>query len=161
MQNKTYDGPATLDRQATGKHKSGTGKMIIKSDIFKDAYMLSQTFGFSKGLHVWHRKNSTSVNLLPSLRATIHVRTILFPCLAHITTVKSTHHIVYYQELASGLKSEILDKLLGLNVLNFFMSPVKASIHSAHRQKHDPHSPLLGKIVILTLSKIKIDFTFK
>jgi hypothetical protein len=118
-------------------------------------------FSFSKGLHVWHRKNSTSVNLLPSLRATIHVRTILFPCLAHITTVKSAHHIVYYQELASGLKSEILDKLLGLNVLNFVMSPVKVSSHSAHRQKHDPHSPLLGKIVILTLSKIKICFTFK
>jgi hypothetical protein len=102
-------------------------------------------FSFSKGLHVWHRKNSTSVNLLPSLRATIHVRTILFPCLAHITTVKSAHHIVYYQELALGLKSEILDKLLGLNVLNFVMSLVKASSHSAHRQKHDPHSPLLGR----------------
>jgi hypothetical protein len=46
MQTKTYDGPATLDIQATGKHKSGTGKMIVKSDIFKDAYMLSQTIRF-------------------------------------------------------------------------------------------------------------------
>jgi hypothetical protein len=123
MQNKTYDGPATLDRQETGKHESGTGKMIIKSDIFKDVYMLSQTIRFFEGTPcLAQKKNSTSVNLLPSLRATIHVRTILFPCLAHITTVKSAHHIVYYQELASGLKSEILDKLLGLNVLNFVES---------------------------------------
>jgi hypothetical protein len=43
MQNKTYDGPAI------GKHKSGTGKMIIKSDIFKYAYMLSQTIRFFQG----------------------------------------------------------------------------------------------------------------
>jgi hypothetical protein len=49
MQNKTHDGPATLDRQATGKHKSGTRKMIVKSEIFKDAYMLFQTIRFFQG----------------------------------------------------------------------------------------------------------------
>ena len=59
--------------------------------------------------------------------ATIHVRTILFPRLAHITTVKSAQRILYYQELASGLKSEITDKLSDPDVLDFVMGPVKFS----------------------------------
>jgi hypothetical protein len=59
--------------------------------------------------------------------ATIHVRTIMFPRLAHITTVKSAQHILYYQELASRLKSEITNKLSDPNVLDFVMGPVKFS----------------------------------
>ncbi|KAL5666816.1 hypothetical protein ACJX0J_019037 [Zea mays] len=38
------------------------------------------------------------------------------------------------------IHSEILDKLLGLNVQGLVAT-------HAHRQKHDPHSPLLGKMV--------------
>jgi DNA polymerase alpha subunit A len=88
-------------------------------------------------------KKSTNSDFLPSLRATLHVRMIVYVeniLLAYLQHYSLSITYLLLQELASGLKSEIADKLSDLNVSNFVMTPVKVSrcTRTQHRLFHFP-----------------------
>ncbi|KAJ1286388.1 hypothetical protein BS78_03G349500 [Paspalum vaginatum] len=73
---------------------------VIVKNIQRCIYAIPNSSVFPRASISGVERTSTSSDLLPSLRATLH-------------------------ELASGLKSEIAEKLSDLNVSNFVMTPVK------------------------------------
>jgi DNA polymerase alpha subunit A len=101
---------------------------VVVKNMQRCIYAIPNSSVFPRDTISRTEKNSTSSDALPSLRATLHVRDSLFHTIlnAHCSTlILYAYCLSSCQELASGLKSEVADKLSDLNISNFVMTPVK------------------------------------